>query len=98
MLLMAVARASFDDIGIRYVLLVLCMTSCFPTIDPIPMACGIGNVYLSIVVINFRRIRTYSPGGATMFQFVMVYNGSKLRTRGIWDDDMRGAANGWWPL
>jgi len=44
------------------------------------------------------RFSTYSPGGATMFEFVMVYNGSKLRTRGVWDDDMRGAANSWWPL
>jgi len=27
-----------------------------------------------------------------MFNFVVVYNGSKVRTVGVIDDDMRGAA------
>jgi len=40
---------------------------------------------------------TYSPGGATLFDFVVVYNGSKLCTRGVSDDAMRAAAIGWWP-
>jgi len=34
---------------------------------------------------------TFSPGCVTVFDFV-VYNGSKLRTWGVTDDDMPGAA------
>jgi len=32
-----------------------------------------------------------------MLAAVAVYNGSKLRTGGVSDDDSRGAAIGWWP-
>jgi len=46
--------------------------------------CGIGNICLSAVmervVINFLRVR---------------HNGGKLRTGGVSDHDMRGAAIGW---
>jgi len=35
---------------------------------------------------------TYSPGGGTLFVFVVVYNGSKSSSVGVRDDDMRGAA------
>jgi len=39
----------------------------------------------------------YSPGGATLFDFVAIHNGSKLCTGGVSDDDMQGTAIGWWP-
>ena len=39
----------------------------------------------------------YSPGGATLFDRADIHNGSKLCTGGVSDDDMRGAAIGWWP-
>ena len=32
--------------------------------------------------ITSRKFPTYSPGGATLFDFAIVYNGSKLRTVG----------------
>ena len=34
---------------------------------------------------------TYSPGGATVFDVDVAYNGSKLLTGGVSNDDMRGA-------
>jgi len=54
---------SFYDNGIRYVLPVLWMTSCFPIIDPV--ACSIGSIdvgaVMKQVVINFKRIRQVAP-------------------------------------
>jgi len=46
---------------------------------------------------SYNKLPTYSPGGATLFDFVVVHNGSKLRTRDVSDDDMWGTAIGWWP-
>ena len=45
------------------------------------------------VVINFQRIPQTAPHCLTVF----VYNGSKLRTDGVSDDNKRGAAIGWRP-
>jgi len=57
------ARSFSDDSGIRYVLPVLWMTSCFPIMCPV--TCGIGTVYVSAVleqvVINFQRLRQVAP-------------------------------------
>ena len=56
MLSWAVARSSYDDNGMCYVLPVLWMTSCFLIMGP--MACGVGNIYMSAVLkSNFQRIR-----------------------------------------
>ena len=41
-------------------------------------------------------ISTYSPGCATLFD-IAVYSGSEQCTADVSDDDMRGAAIGWWP-
>ena len=40
---------------------------------------------------------TYSPGGATLFDYDVIHSGSKLHTRGVSDHDIRGASIGWWP-
>jgi len=40
------------------------------------------------------KFRTYSPGGATLFEFFVVHNGSKLHTGVISDDDVLVAASG----
>jgi len=81
----AVAQSS-DDNGIRYVFPVLWMTSCMG-----PMACGIGNVYASAVLAaRSDKFPTYSPGCATLFDFVVLCNVSKFRTCCV-IDDTRGA-------
>ena len=76
---MAVARCFSDDNRIRYVLPVLWMTSCFPIMGP--MASGIDNIYTWTPC--WGNFPTYSPGGGTLFDFAVVYNGSKLRTAGV---------------
>jgi len=70
--LAVVALFSCDDSAIiRHVLPVLWMTSCFHIM---------GHVSIKIISHNFPR---YSPGGArSLFDFVIVYDGSKLSTRG----------------
>jgi len=61
-----------------------------------PMAYGIGTIYgsavLDQVIIKFP---TYFPDGVTLFDFIVVHNGSKFYTGGDGDDEMRGAAIGW---
>jgi len=47
--------------------------------------------------VNSHKFPMYSSGGATLFDRADIHNGSKLCTGGISDDDMRGAAIGWWP-
>jgi len=58
------------------------------------MACGIGNIYMSAVLVaSSHKFPTYLLGGATLFDFVGIYNGSKLRTGGVSDDDTWGAVS-----
>jgi len=47
-------------------------------------------------VMNFQRIRQVAPHCLTLSSLV-VYNGSKLCTGDVSNDDMRGATIGWWP-
>jgi len=56
------------------------------------MALGVNNIEVS----GSHTFSTYSPGGTTLFYFIIVYNGSKLRTGGVCDDVMPGATIGWW--
>jgi len=43
------------------------------------------------------KFTTYLPGGATLFDFVVIHNGSKLCTGAVSHDNTQGAATGWWP-
>jgi len=45
------------------------------------MAHGVGSIGVC-VVLKHSKLPTYSPGGATLFNFVVVYSGSKLRITG----------------
>jgi len=45
------------------------------------MVCGIGNIHMSTVLEQVV-IPTFSPGGATQFDFVVIYI-SKLHTRAL---------------
>jgi len=76
MFIVALARSSSDD-NSYYVLPVLWMTSCFHIM--FHMACGIGINNVSEQIVKFPM---YSPGGSMLFDFVVVYNGSKWRTGG----------------
>jgi len=93
----AVARSSSDSSGICYLLQVLWMTSCFPIMGP--MAHSLSNIYASAVleqiVINFQRIRQGALHCLTLSSYIC--NSSELLTGSVSDDDMRGAAVGWWP-
>jgi len=91
----AMAQSS-DNTGICYLLPVLWMTSCFPIMGP--MACTIGNIYEEHRAgASSHKFLTYSAGGAKLFDFVVIYSGSKLRSGGVDNDDMRGTAIGWLP-
>ena len=74
----------------------LWMTSCFTHHGPYSMwhwqylhECHAG--------ATSHKFPTYSPAGATLFNFLVLYNGGKLHTAGTSDDDTWGAATDWWP-
>ena len=94
----AVARSSCDNSGIRYVLPVLLMTSFCRVFHNWPHGAQHWQ-YLRERRSGASRYKfpTYSPEGATLFDFVVVYSGNKLRTGGVSDNDVQGAAIGWWP-
>jgi len=85
----SVAPSTSSDSGTRHVLPVLWMTSCFPLISP--MACVIGNLYVSTVlqqvVINFQRIprwrHTASLWRPTQWQSTAHRRRSQLSTIGL---------------
>jgi len=55
------------------------------------LVCGVDWQYLRErrAGASSHKVPMYSPGGATMFDFVVLYNGSKLRIEGVRDGDMR---------
>jgi len=62
------------------------------------MALCIGSIDVRAVLApSSQKFPTYSPGGATLFDFVVVYDDSKLRTGVVGDDDMPVAASDFWP-
>ena len=79
-LIVAVARSSSDDSAIRYVLPVLRLAPCFHIVSS---RCSMRrSQYLRDcrAAASSHRFPTYSSGGIMLFNFVVVYNGSKLRT------------------
>jgi len=63
-----------------------------------PMMCGINNIYMNAMLdASSHKFTTYLPGGATLFDFVVIHNGSKLCTGAVSHDNTQGAATGWWP-
>jgi len=85
------ARSSSGDSGILYVLLVCVDDVTFSHNGPD----GVSHwQYLRErrAGASSRKFPPYSPGCAAMFEIVVVYNGSKLRTGGASDDDKHDAA------
>jgi len=78
--MLPVTRTSSDDNGINYVLPVLWMTSCFPTMGYVARGAWQHRRRRRAEATsqNFQRIRQSAPRCLT----VVVYNGSKLRTGG----------------
>jgi len=76
----AVARWFSDDNGIRYVLPVLLLTSCFS--DNGPHGAYRWQYRLGTGALLSRKFSTYSPVGAMLFDFVVVHNSIKLHTWG----------------
>jgi len=75
-----VARTSFDDNTIRYVLPVLWMTSYSHIMGHV--ARGISSINVGAVLQQTVRFPKNLPGGTTPFDFVVVCNGGKLHTGG----------------
>jgi len=73
-----IAWSFSDDNAIRYVLPVLQMTSCFLIMGH--MARGVGNNEVGAVLKQAIKISNVFNRSATLFDFVVVYSGSKWRT------------------
>ena len=78
MLIVAVAWSSSDNNAIHYVLPVLWMTSRFHITGHV--AHGTGSIDMGAVVMQILKISYVFARGATLFEFVVVYNGNKFRT------------------
>jgi len=77
MLPLAVARSSSDHNAISCVLPVLWMTS---FLHNGYLARGVGNIDVGVVLQHVVKLSNVFVGGATLFNFVVVYNGNKMRT------------------
>jgi len=80
MLPVVLTRYSCDDNGIKSCTSGFADDSCFPIMGP--MACGIGNIYVNVVLEQVVKFPTYSPGASYCLS-VVVHNGRILRTGGI---------------
>ena len=80
MLSVVMARSSSDNHAIRYLFPVSWMASRFPIMHH--MARGVGNIDVSAVLKQVVEISNVFARTITLFDFIVVYSGSKLRARG----------------